>query len=428
MTVVSVQKYGFSTIDLLIADLDTEITKAHTVGGGTVTYFTKVFPTGGGANFAGATYPDNAVVIYETTTAVNGLANYMPTLTKVGTAYANCHWRFGWVRHDDKAFTAHAGTALTLPDDGEILFMTNRAPNTAGLQYREPPGCMNPEYWSGTGAFFGAPPVAGKTYPQPDVDKAGELFISRKSSIGAEESYPMNYILTMSNRGIVVAIWEDNQEEVPTEAVPNAGYTDLEDIYGNSPIRWFVIQRAVDRETGWVRGGFNMRGNGIARMHTGALTGNDKGWDPYVDGLPEPSRSPVFCVFGTGQPNTYKRFIVRENDVLVPGPKKNAVANTTDSPAIINPYQQQSITENGEFVVTFINNLSTSRFRYGDELDMLGTVGAEVMGGGTSITVRVYGETADRKYTAVYGNRPYGNGMRIMVLTASAEANETRSR
>lgn len=426
---ISIQKYGFSTVEALLLDLHTQLTTAHPFPGATpatVQYFTCVFPAAGAPYTTGAGYPTEYVAVYETNTGINSLANFDATGTTVAGTTVNGKWRLAFVKHDADRFTVHAGSPLTLPSNGELIFMTNRASTTADLKYREPPGCLNIEPWSKDTAavIFPAPPIAGKIYPEPDPDKPGEVFVSRKSSLGALASYPMNYLLSLSNRGMVLAIWEDNQEEVPEEAVPAAGYTDITKVYGNSPVKWFVIQRAVDREFGWVRGGFQMRRN--------ANAGIDKHWGPdilakIVPYAPEPSRCPVFCVFGTGQPNDYKKFIVRENDVLVPSPKKSATTNTIDSPAIINQYQQQSITENGEFVVTFINNLSTSRFRYGDELDMIGTVGAEVMGGGTSITVRVYGETGDRKYQAIYGNRPYGNGMRIMVLVESDNVNEFRS-
>lgn len=193
--------------------------------------------------------------------------------------------------------------------------------------------------------------------------------------------------------------------------MPSAGYTDSSKVYGNSPVRWFAIQRAVDRETGKVRGGYGLRSNLPYR-------------DPVTGFINEKSRCPVFCVFGTSNPNDYKKFVVRENDSVVPSPKRPASVSTHDSPAIFNPLQQQSVTEQGEFVVTFLNNLSTARYRYGDEMDLIGTVGAEVAGAGTNIEVKVYNDASTRTYTAMYANRQYGNGMRIMMLTKATETDE----
>jgi hypothetical protein len=56
---------------------------------------------------------------------------------------------------------------------------------------------------------------------------------------------------------------------------------------------------------------------------------------------------------------------------------------------------------------------------------MLGTVGAEVIGAGTSISVNVYNETPTRTYTALYSNRAFGTGMRLVALTAANAAAET---
>jgi hypothetical protein len=111
-------------------------------------------------------------------------------------------------------------------------------------------------------------------------------------------------------------------------------------------------------------------------------------------------------------------------DVVSPSQKKYAAVPSEDTTALLNPFPQQSLTEGGEFVVTFINNLTTSRYKYADELDMLGTVSAEVIGAGTSIDVTVYSEAETRTYTAVYANQQYGTGMRLMLLTACSKAIE----
>jgi hypothetical protein len=158
---------------------------------------------------------------------------------------------------------------------GRLLFMTNRASNPNDLEFRDPPGCINVGTWTNyttTNNIFGSLPagsVAGRTsgtalvYPAPTLQNADEVFINRVNSQGANNSYPLNYQLTMTNRGMALVVWEDNQEEVPRENTPSAGFqkaTDPVQVYGNSPVRWFVIQRAVDRNTGAVRGGYSLRG------------------------------------------------------------------------------------------------------------------------------------------------------------------------
>ena len=447
MAVVSFVKNGFPTIRALMASLVKDM--CTSVGG--LEYFTVVYPTGAPVapnpfpaffDPVGGPYPDAKVVIMESRIASDPLANIEVSTTTTGAI--NAAWRIGFVLHNERILTAHAGTRLTLPGKegnpvgtpGRLIFLTNRATNIVDLEFREPAGCMNVKPWSNyttaaaTTSIFGSIPGAtlgrplAAQLPGPDFSQPDEVFISRITSTGADSAYPMNYALTMSNRGIVVVIWEDNQEEIPEGGLAPEGYglnanaVDLSKVYGNSPLRWFAIQRAVDRETGRVRGSPATRG-------TDGIGGDYLPYaDPTTGFLNEKSRCPVFCVFGTGVPNSYRKFIVRENDSLVPSSKRPATYNTEDSPAILNPLPQQSVTEQGEFVVTFLNNLSTARFRYGDEMDMIGTVGAEVAGAGTSITVKVYNDVYTRTYTAMFTNRQYGKGMRIMMLTAADENDE----
>lgn len=434
-------KNGFSNIRALVTSVVNDMVSS-TFSANNVTYFECVYPpsfTAGSTLVfpSGTTYPEGNVLILESKLAIDPLAN-VNTVTLAGGGTINAAWRLAFVLHDDKTLTVHAGTRLTLPGiesastlRGNLVFLTNRATNPNQLEFREPAGCLNTSPWSQydptkykifgnvAAASISSTRIDPAVLPGPNVQIPSEVFISRLSSAGAESAYPMNYSLTMSSRGMVLCVWEDNQEEIPETPLTSSGYglsststTDLSLVYGNSPVRWFAIQRAVDRETGQVRGGYRLRGN-VAYSTGGVIN--------------EKSRCPVFCVFGADNPNQYRKFVVRENDVLVPSPKRPASVNTVDSPAILNPLQQQSVTEQGEFVVTFLNNLSTSRFRYGDEMDLIGTVGAEVVGGGTNIEVKVYQDGYTRTYSALYANRQYGNGMRVMVLTKADYRDEDKN-
>lgn len=441
MALYSVSKSGFGNIQALVSDIVYEMTDGANTGKQfEQQYFEVVYPTNPGVNTlkytmgndllfdTAGTYPIDKVVILESKLALDPLANANVTVTS--SSALNAAWRLAFVLHDFNTLTVHAGTRLTLPgiEDpdhsrrGKLLFMTNRASNPNDLEFRDPPGCINVGTWTNyttTNNIFGSLPaasVAGRTsgtaivYPAPTLQNADEVFINRVNSQGANNSYPLNYQLTMTNRGMALVVWEDNQEEVPRENTPSAGFqkaTDPVQVYGNSPVRWFVIQRAVDRNTGAVRGGYSLRGG--------------KKWS-LVD---EQSRCPVFCVFGNSNPAYYQKFVVRENDQLTPSPKRPASVDTVDSAAILNPWPQQSVTEQGEFIVTFVSNLSTSRFRYGDEMDLIGTVGSEVVGHGTKIRVKVYNDTQTREYTAMYGNLPYGQGMKIMILTDASYLDES---
>jgi hypothetical protein len=438
MSVTYFIKNGFANIRTLMTSICADLTDP-TVTTDNVQYFEGVypFPFDPLTIFpSGTAYPAGNVVILESKLAVDPMANVETVSTPTGSI--NAAWRLGFVLHNDVTLTLHAGSRLNLPGmesgaaAGKLTFLTNRASNPDKLEFREPPGCVNIATWTeynpSNYKIFGnvlRASIPGRTagagdavLPGPNVSIPNEVFLSRISSIGAEGSYPMNYSLTLANRGMVLCVWEDNQEEISETVLGESGhgqYTDtdkLSKVYGNSPVRWVVFQRAVDRESGFVRGGRRLRGN--LDFKTGTV-------------INETSRCPVFCVFGNSNPAEYKKFIVRENDVLTPSPKRSASVNTVDSPAILNPLQQQSVTEQGEFVVTFLNNLATSRFRYGDELDLIGTVGAEVVGGGTNIKVKVYSDNYERTYSALYANKQYGGGMRIMVLTAANSDDESKN-
>lgn len=381
MACYSVTKHGFTTLANLVLDVSEQISNSA-VRGDNVNYFTKVFQTAGSPT-------TGYKVLFESNIGVDPMYDYVPTGNTISSA-----WRFMFNFIDDNRLAVHAGTKLQYSDAGGITYLNNRSTTPA---LREPPGNIS-ESWTTT-----SPASSGQ-------DAFDQVFINRQPDVGSEGAYPMSYTLTLTNRGILFAVWEDSQEEVPQVYLDSAN-----DGSGNSPLRWFLIQRPVDRLNGHVRGGGALR-----KANNPALTANQAN-----NNSNETSRCPVYCLGGTGIPNEFYKFIVRENDVLSPSRKRYASVSSEDSPALINPYPQQSLTEGGEFVVTFINNLSTPRYRYSDELDMLGTVGAEVIGAGTSISVNVYNETPTRTYTALYSNRAFGTGMRLVALTAANAAAET---
>ena len=91
------------------------------------------------------------------------------------------------------------------------------------------------------------------------------------------------------------------------------------------------------------------------------------------------------------------RFVVRESDVLKPWDfHVSATIPQIDSPAIINPQEQLSITQDKTFVFTFPSPLTTQKFIYpNSEMDLLCYSGASssTLGGFTSI-----GTVASPKY------------------------------
>lgn len=314
------------------------------------------------------------------------------------------------------------GTNIQLPDTGICALLNTREPPPAnqGITAQSPfaksimpPGTLG-DVWKSWAAPFETIP----RYAQPntiDAAEVNDLWINRSitntrgnrlEGENNQRAYPMSYMMSITNRGFYVGVWEDSQEEIPQWKLSTitADDDDLSEGYGRSPFRWFLIQRGVDRITGHVRGGQVMRDD--------------------VDPATEKSRCPVYVVGGTTSVKQFYKFVARELDVVSPSRLKFAAIDMEDSPSCLNPFPQNSISESGEFVVNFINNLSTPRFRYADELDMVGTVGAEVIGAGTIIEVKVYGEKYPRRYIAAYATNKFGTGMRLMVLMEASEEDE----
>jgi hypothetical protein len=362
MACFSVTKTGFLTIDELLTDVVKEMTGNVATGAYNSTPY---FET---------KHNSANVTILSSTFDSDPLAN----AAVVGTVVTNVEpgWRICFNKLSSTRLGIHVGTNLQLTNSGNIARLSNRS--TTSVQFKEPAGNVGAD-WTGTA---GAPATGDAGFNQ--------IWLNRDPSAGAEAAYPMSYIITMTNRGIFLGVWEDSQEEIPQDGV-------IDYAYGRSPFRWLLVQRSVDRVTGHVRGG-------------GALRQDN-------NPLAETSRCPVFCVSGSGSPAEFRKFIVREADVPSPSRKKFAGVQSEDSLPLLNTYPQQSLTESGEFVVTFLSNLNTPRYRYADELDMLGTVSAEVLGAGTTINVNVYNEPYQREYTALYATQKHGVGMRLVVLT-----------
>jgi hypothetical protein len=206
------------------------------------------------------------------------------------------------------------------------------------------------------------------------------------------ESYPINTQLTVTDRGIFFGAWEGNFSTLQKKELANN--------WNDNAFSWFLIQRPVDRITGRI-------------LTTG--------------------RCPLFCINSVGF--KYHKFIVRESDIFHPtqGPKKEAMdfypdngvqydyrtpadQNSVDSFAILNTTNQIALTEDSKFLVSFLHNLTSPRFRYSEELDMLGQTSADVCISGNDLSITAYQESGPRKYKALPSNKPYNTGLRIVVL------------
>jgi hypothetical protein len=282
-----------------------------------------------------------------------------------------------------QAVVVYAATELQLQDNGNIANI----------------------YLAGTGTTFTLTDRSGilgslPTGPlaAPSVTDPTQGFINREARVQTDpEAYPFNYALTMTDRGIFWGVWEGTWSTMQKTKRIGAG--------GDSFFNWVLIQRPANRNTGKV------------------LT---KG------------RAPVFCINSVGY--QYWKFILREEDVLHPttGDPQNtkqtwvfsnstiisqsvphrvpADANTQDSFAILNTTNQVALTEDSKYLVSFLHNLATPRFRYSEELDIIGQTSADVCMAGTDISITAYNEAGARTYRALPANNPYNTGLRIAVL------------
>lgn len=212
--------------------------------------------------------------------------------------------------------------------------------------------------------------IVGAPVDAVDTDDPSTGFINRTKRIMAQNkgTFPLNYRLSISDHGFFLGSWEGNWASV------------IEQTTVDSYMNWLLVQRPVNKTTG-------------ATLVTG--------------------KCPVFCVNKVN--NGYWRFVVRESDVPHPTLPVVANAHTEDNFRLINTQNQVSITEDKKYLVSFVNNLNTPRFRYTEELDMIGIISADVVMESIPLTLSAYG--ANRTYTALPGDQDFNTGVRVLALT-----------
>lgn len=266
----------------------------------------------------------------------------------------------------------HVATPLQLANNGGVAtereFISGSGP-TSGLQHRDvlgtvgaqiaPPGGGNSAASLTTDGIY-SPPTGGNP-----ADETTKGFIIRERRIGPDGgNNPLSYRLVIGPRGFWLGVWE---AAVTAETAMS--------------FNWMLVQRPVDRDTGEV----------------------------FITG-----KSPVFCVNSVG--GSFWQFVVRESDIIRPGRRRSASSNTEDSEAIINIQNQVSLSEDGKYIVTFPSRLNTSRYRYPQELDMIGITSADVVSQNSDVPLTVYNESDPRTYKAMHANGVANTGMRVLVL------------
>lgn len=262
---------------------------------------------------------------------------------------------------DAQILACYTGTSANLADDGTVACSLFK--KETQLKKNEPFGNIGRE-WTNKGQDTNLNATPNHTsYSDGFVNR----FMIENQGMGGIR--PLSYRLSVTSRGIFLGVWDTRTEET------------------GEAFNWMLIQRSVDKDTGAVRG---------TTPDTAA------------------SMCPVFCVNTVN--NSIYKFIVREKDVLSPSSRKINTLDAEDSPAPLNPEKQVCFNEDGNYVITLLNNLTTPRFKYTDELDMVGTISADVVGAGQELEFTVYGEAQPRKYRALQANKPNNTGMRLMVL------------
>ena len=464
--VTTYTKDGVGEVKELIRLLVNDLTGSGTPSNGVsaAEHMKIIYPTDGSLDFTNSSaWPDDALVILEATTAMDPFADPDAGTPNAGTANNIDPWRIafqtskwtgrstiaqnqtgtGWdaPKADPisvNSLAVYLGTPSTLnvdptsgtPTIGWVTSAKQQLPYYIGIQpgqfqaWRFKPGYANKDLVEPTGntgaqwtntfdptsntTKFQSQPTGSQDpnpytsgtqkWEGPDVTDVGQLFVNRYvisaskaasyAGFQVDSSYaqPISYQITVTDHGLFLGCWGPDPEE------------------NGKGFSWLVAQRPVDKKTGIIRGINPLTGT----PYTGAEI------DPITN-VPIPiGNRPLFCVNSVG--GNFWKFVVREHDNPVPSNRKNATQSTPDSGAVINPYQQQSLTENGEYVITFLNNLNTSRFKYSDELDMLGTVSSDVVGGGSQIDVSVYSEEQKRSYHALWSSGSFGTQMRVMVV------------
>ena len=238
--------------------------------------------------------------------------------------------------------------------------------------------------------------VLTRELDQTDITQG---FVNRTLRVAEHpESYPLSYYASFTNRGIFFGVWEGTWSIMQKSRSRQISERD-------AWFNWVLVQRPVNRKTGLVR---------------------------------TSGQSPVFCINSVGY--KYWKFIVRERDVMHPtqGDRETkyysynditgnidlksspyrvpADAHTDDSHAVLNSTNQIALTEDSKYLVSFLYNLTTPRFRYSDELDMIGQTAGDVSMASSDIKITAYGEATQRVYKSLAANLPYNAGLRICVI------------
>lgn len=318
------------------------------------------------------------------------------------------------------------------------------------------------------GAIGAAQP--GGIFSDSDLNQG---FYNRKLRVADQEkTFPLSYMLSITNRGFFLGIYEGSWSTIRAATTQNSNY-----------FNWVLVQRPVDRATGVTltkgkapvfninsvnykyyksivreadilhpsSGPSPLPGTGNITIPQSAITATSaSGW--IVAGVAD-TRTGDTTTFvselqtGSTLYDTGGNVIGVVNSVnndasvnLAGRPSKailssagqdwfytppNIVAlrvladvHSPDSHAIFNSSEQIALTEDKTYLLSFPHNLTTPRYRYTEELDMIGTTSSDVVMSGQDIQFITYGEWGPRTYRALPASGALNTGLRLAVIWA----------
>lgn len=360
-------------------------------------------------------------------------------------------WRVQFVIADEQKVSGSIATPLQMSYD-EVLgrISISKITNDSGAIV------------DNVGAMGAAQP--GGVFSDSDLNQG---FYNRKIRVAAQEkTFPLSYMLTITDRGFFLGVYEGSWSTLRASTTANSNY-----------FNWVLCQRPVDRTTGvtLTKGkapvfnvnGVNYKyyknvvreadilhptagplpkaGSGFMKVETLATTSSaPKEW--FITGSAAGTIPSVFISELQPGSSIYDKDFnfVGEIDTVQTDIKAffsaaplrsqttaagwyytepNVIALRTladrhspDSHAIFNGSEQVALTEEKTYLLTFPHNLTTPRFRYTEELDMIGLTSSDVVMAGQDIQFSTYGEWGPRTYRALPASGAMNTGLRLSVL------------
>jgi hypothetical protein len=296
-----------------------------------------------------------------------------------------------------------------------------------------------------------------------DTDLNQGIYNRKVRVANQPQTYPLSYVLSITNRGFFLGIYEGSWSTTRGAATSRSNY-----------FNWILVQRPVDRGIGKILTAgkapvFHI--NSVNYKYYKAVVRESDILHPTSGPLPVPlignvsvlqdavtSVDPtkwritgdqytkflldleIGCTLyeSSGKKIGVIKEIVNNATIVLTTPATSVLTlvpysftppsilalrvpadtHSPDSHAIFNSVEQVSLTEDKTYLLSFPHNLTTPRFRYTEELDMIGTTSSDVVMSGQDIQFKTYGELGPRTYRALPANGPLNTGLRIAVLWA----------